>query len=45
MGGGGVRMWDMSRFVVITLLTLHSDEILYFGAYQLLVMHLSHDLG
>ena len=39
-----VRMWDMSRFVMITLLSLHSDKTLFFGAYKLLVTHLSCDL-
>ena len=38
------RMWDMSRFVMITLLSLHSDKTLFFGAYKLLVTHLSRDL-
>ena len=37
-------MWDMSSFVMIALLSLHSDEILYFGAYKIFIMHLSCDL-
>ena len=43
--GESVSMWDMSRFIMITLLSLHSDKILYFGAYKLLVTHVSRDLG
>ena len=34
-------MWDMSTFVIIALLRLHSDEILYFGTYKISVTHLS----
>ena len=37
------RMWDMSRFVMIVLLSLHRGETLSFGAYKLLVTHLSRD--
>ena len=38
-----IRMRDMFTFVMIALLNLHSDEILYFGAYKLFVTHLSGD--
>ena len=38
-----IRMKDMFTFVMIALLSLHSDEILYFGAYKLFVVHLSGD--
>ena len=34
-------MWDMPSIVMITLLSFDSDEILYFGAYKILVMRLS----
>ena len=37
------RMWDMSTVVMIALISLHSDEILYFGAYKIFVTHLSRD--
>ena len=37
------RMWDMSRFVMKSLLSLHSDKMLFFGTYKLLVTHLSRD--
>ena len=37
------RMWDISRFVMIALLNLHSDKMLFFGAYKLLVTHSSRD--
>ena len=38
-----IRMWDMSRFVMIMILSLHRGETLSFGAYKLLVMLLSRD--
>ena len=28
-------LWDMSTFVMIVLLSLPSDEILYFSAYKI----------
>ena len=34
-------MWDMSRIVMIVFLSLHSEEFVKFGAYKLLVTHLS----
>ena len=39
------HMWDMSRFVMIALPSLHSDKMLLSGIHKLLVMLLSHDLG
>ena len=36
-----VSIWDMSKFVMIALLSLNCGEILYFGAYKIFVMHLS----
>ena len=38
-------MWDMSRFVMIVLLSLHRGEMLSFGAYKLFVTLLSCDSG
>ena len=38
-----IRMWDMSRFAMIVLLSLHSDNMLLFVAYKLLVTFLSRD--
>ena len=38
-------MWDMSRFVMIVILSLHRGETLSFGAYKLLVTLLSRDSG
>ena len=35
--GTNKHMWDMSRFVMIALLSLHSDKMLYLGAYKILV--------
>ena len=39
-----VRMWDMSRFVMIVI-SLYRGKTLSFGAYELLVMLLSRDSG
>ena len=36
-------MWDMSSIVLIARLSFDSDEMLYFGAYKILVMRLSRD--
>ena len=38
-------MLGMSRFVMIALLTLHSNKMLYLGAYKILVMQLSRVAG
>ena len=38
-------MWDMSRFVMIALLSLHSDKMLFLGAYKILVTQLSRVSG
>ena len=39
------RTWDMSRFVMIALLSLHSDKMLFLGAYKILVTQLSRISG
>ena len=39
------HMWDISRFVMIVLLSLHRGETLSFGAYKLLVKLISCDPG